>query len=103
MYRNANTTRTGASFDEQTIEAVWNKGAVVPGYDPRYVRKDACGAFIERARHGETTRYGWEIDHVMPVAHGGPDVVANLQPLQWENNRHKSDNWPHWSCAISSN
>jgi hypothetical protein len=28
--------------------------------------------------------------------------MANLQPLYWENNRHKSDNWPTWSCAITA-
>lgn len=103
LYRNANTTRTGTTFDEQTVQAVWDKGAVAPGYDPRLVRKDACGVLIERYKYGQTTKTGWEIDHMMPVAQGGSDFLANLQPLQWENNRHKSDNWPRWSCAVSSN
>jgi hypothetical protein len=27
--------------------------------------------------------------------------LNNLQPLQWENNRHKGDNYPNWSCKIT--
>ena len=41
-------------------------------------------------------KYGWKIDHIKPVAKGGTDDLNNLQPLQWANNRHKSDNYPNW-------
>ena len=44
--------------------------------------------------------YGWEIDHIKPVAQGGSDELSNLQPLHWENNAHKSDNWPNWTCKL---
>ena len=100
MYRNANTTGGGGSFDEQTVQAVWNKGAIAQGYDPRFVRKDACGVLIERSKYGQTVTYGWEIDHMRPIAQSGSDALVNLQPLYWQNNRHKSDSWPSWSCAI---
>lgn len=102
MFRNANTTGSGKTFDDQTVQAVWEKGTVVQGFDPRFVRKDACGVLIERTKYGQTVTYGWEIDHERPVAQGGSDSLMNLQPLQWQNNRGKSDNWPHWSCAISA-
>jgi hypothetical protein len=37
------------------------------------------------------------------VAKGGSDDLANLQPLQWQNNRTKGDTWPQgWSCAVVS-
>jgi 5-methylcytosine-specific restriction endonuclease McrA len=47
--------------------------------------------------YGQTSKYGWEIDHIKPVSKGGTDDLSNLQPLQWENNRRKGDNYP-WHC-----
>lgn len=100
--RRPSTTRSGGSFSEETIEAVWRKGQIVSNNDPAIFRKDSCGAWMHRSAYGETGKYGWEIDHIKPVAHGGGDELANLQPLYWENNRHKADNWPNWSCKIKA-
>ncbi len=91
---------TGQSFDIPTINAVWARGKVVPGYDPNVYRKDACGAWMKKGSYADTTQYGWEIDHIMPVSKGGSDALSNLQPLQWENNRHKGDDWPQWTCKV---
>lgn len=102
MNRTSNTNRLGGSFDNATIEAVWNKARIIPGQDAAKVRKDSCGATIYRSAYGSTTTFGWEIDHVKPVAQGGGDELSNLQPLHWENNRHKGDNWPHWSCKLTA-
>ena len=100
--RQANTTRTGHGFDGSTIETVWSKAVIVPGWNPNTYRKDACGAVICRTAYGVIGDTGWEIDHIVPVAKGGGDQVSNLQPLQWQNNRHKGDEWPSWSCAVSA-
>ncbi len=94
--RRSSTSRTGSSFLEQMIQAVWNKAVVVSGADPNILRKDVCGAWIRRSEYGKTTEYGsgWEIDHIQPVSSDGADVIGNLQPLQWQNNREKGDKWP---------
>jgi 5-methylcytosine-specific restriction endonuclease McrA len=105
MTRSPNTDRNGRNFTNETILAVWNKGQIVSGYDPSLVRKDVCGAWIHWNKYGVTVDYGngWEIDHKKPVAKGGGDEIDNLQPLQWQNNRKKGDDFPASNfCAVSA-
>ena len=97
---NFNKTRCGEQFWQSLVEAVWEKGQVVPGWDPNLFRADACGAMMMKSAYGQTTDWGWEIDHIKPLSKGGCDDLDNLQPLQWENNRRKSDQWP-WSPGES--
>lgn len=96
MARKHNTDRNGSSFTEEIKKAVWNKAQIVAGVDSTKKRKDQCGAWIEWSSHGDTTEKGsgWEIDHIKPVAKDGTDDLSNLQPLQWQNNRTKSDDYP---------
>lgn len=77
---------------------VWVKAQPIIGQDPSLWRSDACGGIMRFTDHGDTnSKFGWEIDHMKPVALGGTDDIANLQPLHWENNRKKGDNYP-WYC-----
>ena len=98
MARNYSTKNNGSSFDENTIEAVWGKGKIEPSFSG--FRKDMCEASMQRTKYGKTEQYGWEIDHIKPVSLGGSDDLSNLQPLQWENNRQKSDSYPNWTCKV---
>ena len=83
--------------DETLKRAVWQKGKVVSTHDEDVYRKDICGSWMQYDQHGEEGNYGWEIDHINPVANGGSDDLDNLQPLRWRNNRRKGDTYP-WSC-----
>ena len=91
-----------SDLNEEGKLAVWNKGRKIvqngKEYDPAVWRWDICGNVMKYSEHGNTSsKNGWEIDHIKPSALGGNDTLDNLQPLQWENNRRKSDTYP-WSC-----
>lgn len=95
-------------WSEDQKRAVWEKGIIVPGYEDvaDMYRQDVAGAWISYPQYGATndeTNFGWEIDHIFPEALGGNDSLANLRPLQWRNNRSKSDNYPRWSSEATSN
>lgn len=91
-------------FSDSTVEAVWNKAKIVPGINQSEWRKDITGAWIQRTKYGDRkSNFGWEIDHIKPVAKYGSDDLANLRPLQWENNASKCDDHPVWLSVISSN
>ena len=94
------TRKDGSAFDEATIEAVWQKGTPEPQFSS--FRKDVCGASIKRNTYGKQEQWGWQIDHIKPVTLGGTDDLGNLQPLQWENNRYKGDNYPGLFCKVTS-
>jgi hypothetical protein len=67
---------------------VWLKGRIIPGWDAAAWRYDSFGSVMYYGQYGQTTEFGWEIDHIDP---DGPDEIWNLQPLNWLNNRRKSD------------
>jgi 5-methylcytosine-specific restriction endonuclease McrA len=90
--------KTTKSFTNDTVKAVWAKGRVIDGYSPTTWRRDICNHAMKFEDYGQTTTYGWEIDHIKPLARGGSNDLSNLQPLYWENNRRKGDTYP-WSCS----
>ena len=103
MSRKRNTDARGGSFDLETRKNVWQKADSIRGKSPDDYRKDTCGAQIKWSQYGHTdSGQGWEIDHIKPVAKGGEDALSNLQALQWQNNRHKGDDYPKWDCKVTA-
>lgn len=94
---------TKKEYTSQEISDVWNKATIVDNVNPKIIRKDYAGAWIRFADYGNrNSQYGWEIDHVKPLAQGGEDILSNYLPLQWQNNVKKGDNYPRWSTAITA-
>ena len=94
----ADTSRK--TFTDDEIQKVWDKLESVEGEDSTMYKKDYAGAWIKRDEYGNTgSSLGWEIDHRKPVAKGGTDDVWNLDALQWNNNRTKSDDYPTWNTS----
>jgi hypothetical protein len=75
------------TVSEDLLQRVWEKGDAA-NFDSEIWRKDQCGAWISRIRHGDrNSDYGWEIDHITP---DGGDDPSNLRPLQWKNSLEKA-------------
>lgn len=96
---------------EALKKEVWNRGRQVEGYDGNMVRKDACDAFMIYSDYGKADSiYGWQIDHVCPVAFLAKlgytedqiNNIENLRPMNWRNNISKSDDYPSYTSAITS-
>ena len=74
---------------DETIQKVWEKGRKVPNRDPKVLRVDDDFRIIRRKQYGKESVAGWELDHIIPSAIGGRDVLSNLRPLHWESNRRR--------------
>ena len=69
---------------------VWLKATPIPGYDESIWRLDDYGIRIRFDAYGDRNSiYGWEYDHIIPVADDGPDDLSNIRPLHWRANARR--------------
>ena len=98
MLRKYNTDTNGSHWAEITKLEIRYKAQPIPGRPSNLWRRDCCGFTIRYTDFGDRdSMYGWEIDHIYPLAEGGNDDLRNLQPLHWKNNAQKGDNLS-WNC-----
>lgn len=91
------------NFTQEKINAAWEKAKTVAGHDANVYRQDSAGAWMQKDKYGKEENFGWEVDHMFPESLGGNENNINLQAMQWENNRTKSDNFPNYKTSVTSN
>ncbi len=90
------------SFSPTQLQQVWQKGRIVSGYDLAKYRQDECTAWMQWEEYGNTnSTLGWQVDHIVAVSNQGTDNLANLRPLQHQNNAAKGDG--PLRCVVRSN
>jgi len=80
---------------EKEKEDAWENAHIVRGKNPNVYRKDDYGNMMYKPSYGKQSEMGWEVDHIHPKSKGGSDSPRNLQAIQWEENRTKSDKYPY--------
>ena len=98
-------------YSYDLLYELWDKANPVDGYDSTLVRKDPCGAWIQRDKYNDRdSDFGWEVDHVYPQAllkEKGADLdeidnIANLRAFNWHNNVSKGLDYPVYHIAVKS-
>jgi 5-methylcytosine-specific restriction endonuclease McrA len=73
--------------EESLIRLIWAKTVrPIVGYDSNYHGLDYLGNLIRYKDYGNDSLFGWELDHILPKALGGQDVISNLRALHWKAN-----------------
>ena len=102
-------TKIRSASKETLKDIAWNTACAVPNHDPSVERWDPCGAWIRYADfENHNSDYGWDIDHVFPVAklryHKVPRMLwnhtLNIRAIHWKNNLLKSNAYPHLTSTL---
>ncbi|BDV03587.1 MAG: hypothetical protein HPPSJP_3080 [Candidatus Hepatoplasma scabrum] len=75
---------------------IWNSD---PNCCGKKICKDQFNRTIKLDEYNKKSKYGWNIDHVIPIARNGSDEIDNLQPLHWKSNLEKDDS-PNYSKRV---
>lgn len=92
-------------YSRKQIDEAWERSQQVEGYNPKVWRKDSCDAWIKYDQYGEQNKYGWNIDHIIPKIlfdNNFYEFAANRRAMHWENNNKKSDDFPEYTSAVTS-
>jgi len=95
LYTPFRQKETTLALSYTQIQQVWDKGRPILGFDPAIWRHDEFGRVINRFDHGNiTSQYGWEVDHIIPVARNGTDALYNLRPLHRQSHYERHNQPP---------
>src|SRR5574344_846204 len=102
-------TKIRSASKETLKEIAWNTACIVPNHDPNVERWDACGAWIHYSDfENHNSDFGWDIDHVLPIAklrlYKVPRTLwnhaSNIRAMHWKNNQSKSNSYPYYIACV---
>jgi hypothetical protein len=76
----------------RSVMTAWQKGIVIPGFDPDLWRRDRFGNAMFYRAHGQRSEYGWEIDRIFPDRLSGCAEIE-LAPTWWAARRVTADSF----------
>ncbi len=74
-------------------EYAWDNASTIKGKNPDTRRKDSFWNVMRYGSYWTTWEYWREVDHKHPKAKWWTDDLRNIQALNWEKNREKSDKY----------
>jgi 5-methylcytosine-specific restriction endonuclease McrA len=80
---------------KKQIEKAWEDSRKIRGKNSDQYRRDPYGNEIFKSSYGKQGEKSWELDHIKPKSKKGSDNPRNIQAVQWEENRKKSDTYPY--------
>ena len=102
-------TERNKNMEREDALAFWD---AIFGKDVKW-HVDCFGTWMYREDYGDTSTtrkrpngdgkehsYGWEIDHIRPKSNfkkeSDANFLNNFEPMWWNYNREKADNYPHF-------
>ncbi|WP_169733521.1 HNH endonuclease signature motif containing protein [Mycoplasmopsis lipofaciens] len=75
-------------IDKERAEIYWEKR-----FDDKTNVKDFVGREMHKQEYrNKNSKYGWNIDHILPISKGGKSTCGNCVPLNIVSNEVKKDN-----------
>jgi hypothetical protein len=89
----ASKRKGSISADDAAKQYAWSVCRPCAGFDEDDWRFDSYGRPMKWDSYGDrSAQYGWEIDHIRPLAEGGSKDHGNLQALHWQSRARRVEN-----------